>query len=206
MNPNSGPGSSIDPNYLTAIQQSQSSGITIIGYVHTSYGTRDTTTVLSEIDDYYTWYSVDGIFLDEVASSCTSLPYYTTLYDFIKTRNGLELVVLNPGIYPGECYMSVADVVVVFEDTYANYLGDTPPAWVSGYPRQKFWHIVHSASSSANMANAIQLAQQRHAGRVYITDDTGANPYDALPSYWTTELQTVDLSYVPVRLSRFVVE
>ena len=37
INPNSGPGTSLDPNYVQGIQQLQAAGITVLGYVDTAY-------------------------------------------------------------------------------------------------------------------------------------------------------------------------
>lgn len=206
INPNSGPGASIDSNYVTTTQQAQTSGLTVLGYVHTSYAARNTTTVKTEIDTFYSWYAVDGIFLDEVDTNCTNQPYYANLHTYIKSKGGKAIVALNPGTYPSECYMASGDILCVFEDTYANYLGNTPPAWVANYSRRKFWHIIHTTSSAANMSNTLSLAQSRNAGWIYITDDSGANPYDTLPSYWTQELQATSPTFVPVRLSILATE
>ena len=41
------------------------------------------------------------------------------------------------------------------------------------------------------MAQFINLAAARRAGFVYITDDSGNNPWDTLPSYWRAEVDKV---------------
>jgi len=41
------------------------------------------------------------------------------------------------------------------------------------------------------MVNAIGLAQQRHAGYVYVTGGTGPQRYDSLPSYWSNEVSAI---------------
>src|SRR6188472_3289292 len=42
MNPASGPGRRIDPNYTQILEQAKKSNVTLIGYVSTSYGKRKT--------------------------------------------------------------------------------------------------------------------------------------------------------------------
>ena len=38
INPDSGPGSSVDQNYASQVTRSKTAGISVVGYVHTSYG------------------------------------------------------------------------------------------------------------------------------------------------------------------------
>src|SRR4051794_653988 len=62
INPSSGPGSASNPDYGAQVHASKAAGITVLGYVHTDYGTRSPDTVKAEVDAYYGWYQVDGIF------------------------------------------------------------------------------------------------------------------------------------------------
>jgi hypothetical protein len=88
-------------------------------------------------------------------------------------------VVLNPGTDTAECYMSAGDVIVNFENVYAQYVGWTPANWVSKYSASRFWQIIYS-TSQADMREAVALSKKRNAGWVYVTDDGEANPYDTL--------------------------
>jgi len=194
INPNSGPGTSKDASYANQVTHTEGKGIAVVGYVSTSYaGTQDTSRTLAaakkDIDAYYRYYpNIGGIFVDEVPTDCASRnSYYKPLYDYIKSKGGAATVVLNPGIDPSECYITAGDIIANYEDVYANYINWTPASWVSKYPASKFWQIVYS-TSSANMANAIKLSKSRNAGWIYVTDDGGDNPYDTLPSYWSSEL------------------
>ena len=89
--------------------------------------------------------------------------------------------------------MSASDIIVNFEDTYANYVNWDPVSWVSKYPANQFWQIITS-TSLANMPSAVMLSMNRNAGWVYITDAGGDNPFDSLPSYWSRELSLVGSS------------
>jgi hypothetical protein len=190
MNPDSGPGKAKNSDYVNAVKNAQAAGIKVIGYVHTREGKRKAMDVKTEIDQYKTWYAVDGIFLDEVAGSTKNLTYYTDITNYIRSRKG-TLVMLNPGTVPVENYIKLADITIVFEDTYSKYQNWQPPAWLFNYPANKFAHLVHRASDTTQMNNAIELAVKRKAGTIYVTDDVLPNPWDTLPTYWTNELTAI---------------
>ena len=193
LNPNSGPGSSRDPNYVKAIRKVHDAGegFLVYGYVHTSYGKRPLAKVEAEIDKYYSWYKVDGIFVDETASAASRVgSYYQPLADYITNKKAGAGVMLNPGVYPAEAYVNITVpsdsmlVVNVFEDPYANYVNATVPSWAFNYPSNRFSHLVYSASAS-QMRKAVALSTKRNAGWVFVTDLGLPNPWQALPSYWS---------------------
>ena len=69
INPASGPGSSKDSNYSDGIKKLQAAGISVLGYVHTSYSSKTASAVKADIDKYRSYYpSIDGIFFDEMAN------------------------------------------------------------------------------------------------------------------------------------------
>lgn len=190
INPNSGPGTAPDANYQAVTKAAKAAGIKVLGYVHTSYGQRNATDVLNEIQRFLTWYNVDGIFLDETASAASMIPYYDAIARQIHALPGL-IVVLNCGVHPAEGYMNVGDVIVTFENTYKNYLNLKYPSWVFKYAPTRFCHIVHTTSNATSMKEVIRLSQQRNAAFVYATDDSGANPYDKVPTFWSSETAEV---------------
>ena len=49
LNPDSGPGSTLDTNYTAVVGSLQAAGGRVIGYVHTSYGTRSAATVRATV-------------------------------------------------------------------------------------------------------------------------------------------------------------
>lgn len=193
MNPASGPGAQVDPTYVTTIQSAQASGLTILGYVTSSYATRPLATVKAEIGKFIRWYHVDGIFIDEASNDCATRSYYKNLYNSIKARDGQLTVVINPGTNTQECFMSATDIVINFENTYAVYRTWSPSGWESKYPASRFWHLIHGANE-AQMQRAITLSKQRNAGWVYVTNDVMINPWDTLPAdpYWTNELNRIN--------------
>jgi len=190
INPDSGPSSSISTQYLEQTKTCQGNGIKVLGYVHTSYGTRSIAVVQAEIDLYYSWYAVDGIFLDEASTDCSLLSYYSKVHQAIHNQSCTSLVVLNPGTDTNACYTTVSDILCTFENTYSVYEEYNPPSWVFNYPASRFWHIVFSTPTASQMQSAVQLSSTRNVGFLYITDGQGSNPYEGLPSYWTSEISS----------------
>jgi hypothetical protein len=190
INPNSGPGSSRDPAYAAEIQRAHAKGIIVLGYVHTSNGARSAYAVKSEVNRYYAWYQIDGIFFDEAnVETCAQKPYYLSLYNYVKAKGGAAKVVINPGTNIPECYIATADIILNFEDTYSAYVHWQPSGWEVKYPASRFWHLVIGTPQS-KLGTAIALSKGRHAGWVYVTPDVLPNPWDTLPpsTYWTSEL------------------
>jgi len=194
LNPSNGPGDSLKLNYLSLVRDAQARGVRVLGYVDTVWarGAVSISQAEAAIDKYYSWYGVDGIMFDEVTDTCASasVAYYTELYNFVKQKLGADIVVLNPGTFVGECYAKISDVLITFEDTYANYLTYQQPDWVRNYPGSHFLHIIIDTPTSADMQNAIKLAMTRNVNGVYVTDRgaKGTNPYSSLPSYFDFEV------------------
>lgn len=182
----SGAGGTPDRAYQQAVARAQATGITILGYASTGYGRRPAAAVEADVRHYRAWYNVTGMFLDEAATGSGALPYYRRLTNFIKDADPGALVMLNPGSYPSRRYMSLGDVVLAYEGTYARYARLRVPGWVDRYPATRFSHVVY-ATPGPRLAEALRLAALRHAGYVYVTDMAGRNPYRALPAYWATE-------------------
>jgi hypothetical protein len=194
LDPSDGPGNSPRLDYMTLVKDAQARGIRVLGYVDTVWakGAVSISQAEAAIDKYYSWYGVDGIMFDETTDSCSPAPvgYYTELYDFVKQKPGPDVVVLNPGTFVGECYSKISDVLITFEDTYANYLTYQQPDWVRNYPASHFLHIILDTPTAADMQNAVRLAISRNVNGVYVTDKgaNGTNPYSSLPSYFDAEV------------------
>jgi len=194
MNPNNGPGRTQNPDYVAAVNSLHTAGGRVIGYVSTSYAARDTNTVKADIDRYFGFYSVDGIFLDEMTNDAimSHLNYYAALYQYIQKQGTNLLIVGNPGINTQEIYLTrpAADVLVTFESN-AGYPALVVDGWVTNHLARQFSHLPYNVPSAATMTNYINLAVSRNAGWIYVTDDTLPNPWDTLPAYWTNEVNYI---------------
>jgi hypothetical protein len=181
-----GAGTAPDPQLQALVRQAREAGITILGYSSTVDGQRPAAQVEADVRHYAAWYGVTSIFLDRVSSGPQQLDYYKQLADYIHQAHRGAQVWLNPGVYPDQRYMSVGDVVMVFEGTYTQYLTDSVPGWASHYAPDRFAHTIY-ATPGAVLADTLKLAQRRNAGHLYVTDLVGSDPYQGLPSYWQAE-------------------
>jgi len=169
----------------TLVRKAKAAGITVLGYSSTVDGQRPAAQVEADVRHYAKWYGVTSIFLDRVSGQPAQLSYYKKLAAYIHRAHHAE-VWLNPGVYPAQSYMSIGDVVLVFEGTYAQYRTAFVPAWVQRYPAAKFAQNIFGTPERL-LSSTLQLAKQRRAGHIYVTELVGGNPYQALPSYWAQE-------------------
>ncbi len=191
LNPYNGPGALPDSNYTQAVTDAHARGIKVLGYVSTGYSGRPLADVKNDINQFKAWYEIDGIFLDETSIYAVALPYYREIDGYLREMFPGMLTVLNNGNYPDEAYMALGDLLVIFEGTYAEYMALAPPAWVYSYPSSRFWQIVWQTPAS-QMSTVIAKTRARNAGYVFVTDDELPNPYDSLPSYWSSELSLLN--------------
>lgn len=185
INPASGPGTAADPAYAATVDRARAAGLRVLGYVPTTWGRRSSSSVKADVDRYGRWYGVTSIFFDEAATSAAALSYYRTLHRRVKSAGGV--VVLNHGVPPAQGYMDVSDVVVTFEGDASAYAAATSPSWTSGYGSARFGHLVYGTPAE-RVDEVLAAARAHRAGRVFVTDDVLANPWDTLPAHYE-ELQ-----------------
>lgn len=188
FNPNSGPGDNRDEALVFVLQEFRHSGGKAIGYVSTSYGTRNEADILRDIDRYHQWYSLDGFFIDEMASNASSVDLYRRLYRYIKGRSSGYQVVGNPGTSVPEIYLSdpCADVLVIFEnENPENYRLDS---WMSRYPKSVA-ALFHNVNAVEGMKSILRSVVASGAEYIYITSERLPNPWSRLPNYWNSEIE-----------------
>lgn len=191
VNPNSGPGSSVDSTYVSSIKQLQSAGITVLGYVYTSYGSRSTSAAEADITSYHNWYNVNGIFFDEMSNVSGYESYYSTLTQYVKSH-GMTMTVGNPGTDTLSSYVGTVDNLVIYESpglpTISNLAG---------------WHTSYAKSNFSMIAFGVGLPTQSYVtsttsdvSYIYATDDNLPNPYDTIPSYFGSLMAELDTGSV----------
>jgi len=192
LNVDSGPGTSPLSHFQTLTKQAQAAGITVLGYSSTEYGAKPIATVEAEINDYKSWYGVNGIFLDLTQGTSGELSYYQQLANYIRANVPGGVVWLNVGAYPVQSFMSVANTVMTFEGSYSSYVSDQVPSWVSQYSPSHFANVLY-ATPQSDFDSAVNLSRTRsRAGFLFVTDLSGSgNPYGAMPSYWSQEAATI---------------
>jgi hypothetical protein len=183
-NPDNGPGASKDETYATYIAEMQESGVKVLGYVPTGYGSRDISEVESEVDRWVEWYNIDGIFFDEVSTDSDKEAYYQSLVDYLKNKSSSYMAVGNPGTYDPDTlsnYTAIFDVLIVYEDP------GYPASLPSGNP-DKLGVLVYDAPTfeEGKFSNILGKAHY-----VYVTDDSGDNPWDTLSNYFVDEVAVI---------------
>jgi hypothetical protein len=188
INPNNGPNSSIDSNYVNGIKQLQAAGITVLGYVYTHYGARSTSSIEADINTYNNWYHVSGIFFDEMANTAGHETYYSNLSTYVKSL-GMTMTVGNPGTDTAPSYIGTVDILDIYENPGMPALSNLG-GWHTSYTKSNFGLIGFGVSSLPNQSTI--TADSAYVSYMYITDDTLPNPYDTVPSYLSTEVGMLD--------------
>jgi Spherulation-specific family 4 len=206
VNPNNGPDKA-PPNadYQQGIRDLRQAGVKLVGYVPSNYAKRDLQAVKADIDLYLQYFNIDGIFIDEAASTPDKISYYQQIYRYIKDRSiqgkspsaSSYNVIINPGIAVDEGYLShqVADTIVIFENYREAWKNYRPPAYVKKYSSQHFAALIHTTADRQLMKSTLDRAVESKFGYVYITNDstdtTNRNPWDTLPTYWQAEINYI---------------
>jgi hypothetical protein len=194
LNPDSGPGAEYRAEYADLVQSLERVGIRPLGYVSTGYAHRSLADVESDIDTWYAWYRIGGIFADEVSCAAGDLDFYASVTGCVRSReSGRSRIAFNPGTHATLEHMQLCDVLVNWEGSWSDYRYAYPanPLWVKDYAAERFWHIVHGCRNVSSMRPALVLARERHAARVYVTGGNQTNPYADLPEYWHDEVRAV---------------
>jgi len=198
MNPGNGPGTASNSDYVAAVNELRAAGGKVIGYVYTCYGvnhctpevppTRSTADVLADAQKYANWYGVDGVFLDEMASSTGVLPFYQTVSNSLRSTHPAWEIVGNPGTVPAAGYMAVANTLMSFEGSFNDFVNGS---FLSGLANAaSTGAIVYGVATVSQMQQVMGLARSHGLGAIYVTDGTieTGNPYLHLPSYWAAEV------------------
>jgi hypothetical protein len=188
-------GAILDQNLLDVVVKAQLLGITVLAKVQTGQAQRALIDVKADIDLFLNLYHVDGIFFDEIPTVCSCQPYYTDLYAYVKVKIG-GLVILNIGVAVPECFALFADVLVLFDSTYDEYLNYVPSRWCRKYPASSFWHVIRGCPPQQQRSALVKAINNR-VGFVYITADVDVNLSGTGP------LLTIDLTLI-VRLLKLL--
>ncbi|OAI55229.1 hypothetical protein AYO47_09675 [Planctomyces sp. SCGC AG-212-M04] len=119
VNPASGPGQRVDPNYTRAIDRLHGAGCVTLGYVSTNYAKRSAEDVQKDVSKWRELYpKVLGIFFDEMVNADKAEPAaYQTQLSAAAHAAGYWPTVGNPGTDTPPRYFEseAADVIVIHE-------------------------------------------------------------------------------------------
>jgi hypothetical protein len=182
VNVNSGPGSKIDANFVTAISSLMSIGIKTLGYISTNYSKRPADTVRMEMRTWKSWYATNGIFLDEMTSmpSSSLYKYYSDLDDYAKSLR-FEFTVGNPGTDIPLEYLQSVDTAMIYESSgFNNTKGICSSKYKSLQGKEALGIFPYNVPQ---LNERLILQAKKCVGYIYVTNDAGSNPWDTLPPY-----------------------
>ena len=180
LNVANGPGPQPDSAFTPVLERLRSAGVAVGGYVDTNYGQRSAPDVLADLGRHLEWYQVAGVFFDRVAVAAEQVGHYAGLTARAREL-GARVVAFNHGAHPVEAYAEHADLLGTFEGPWRAYPDLAVPRWTRSRPASLFFHLVHSVPRKS-FEDAYWLAARRNAGCAYVTDHSGANPWEGLPS------------------------
>ena len=218
-NPASGPIDITHPDYanwITGLTELRNNPhVRILGYVKTRIApdspiVRDPADILTDVGLYGSAYKhpttgaslIDGIFLDEMSNNVSDVATYATVATGIRSTVGLagNFITGNPGTSIPVEYLDqdTADLFIVREGTPNDLLTNAFPDYVtdSTYSTLAFGAMVHSATGNSTLAEMLRETKLRGLDYVFVTDDTGENPYDESPSYFETLLRDVHAPFI----------
>lgn len=159
----------------------RAAGARLLGYVDTDYAARPAREVVRDVRWHREWYGVSGVFLDRVAAGRDRLPYYRRLVAAAR-RGGAPTAVLNPGVHPDPGYASVADLLVTYEGSWADYAAAPVPRWTAAHPPGRFCHLVYGVPGAAAARAVARTAAGRGAGVHCAVPGGPPNPWQHVPA------------------------
>lgn len=195
-----------DRDWQAGLELLQDAGCTVLGYVATDYGRRDANQMFSEVIAYANSCQmtgrIDGIFFDEYKGHDVTqhdVAFTNAWVNFLGSYFGFR-VVLNPGTPPewapdeapaGELdanpYASVVyHAMITVENTPEGYAAVDLPQWQLDDVDARSGLLLHGVDPAdrEGLLAAMDQAWRDQFGVVYLTDDTGANPWDTLSAHW----------------------
>lgn len=205
-NVSNGPGVEWNLCYAAATASVQCRGGSVLGYVHTCYGKPDPIHELcpkpiedikADVDKWYQFYRVDGIFFDEVSTLTETVAFYQELYDYVESKQPGATVYLNFGTEPPQDYLDIgSSTLCTFEGPFRRFMGWSFPSWL---PTERSCALVYDTSRD-NLEMVLDKLSRENVGWFYVTSDTMVddNPWDTLPDYFEDLVNFVDCQYLPV--------
>jgi hypothetical protein len=191
-----GPGASANSNYASWIGKLQSAGILVVGYVYTEFGARSIASAESDMSSYQKWYHLNGIFFDQMSAQESADYYYSQLESYANSL-GLPFTIGNAGMAVPSSEVGLFHLTIIYEGAgtpNSNFLS----LETSGHNRNDFAMIAYDSQFSSSY---IQDASG-YVGYLYLTNDGMPDPYDTIPSYFTSvvsELSTSETTTITVQ-------
>jgi len=187
INPDNGPGSSRDANYVSGIQKLHAAGVVVLGYDATGYASNSASSVKSVMNTWKSLYNIDGIFFDEMANWSGEENYYSGLTSYAKSL-GYTMTVGNPGTDTLSSYIGTVDNLMIYENPGLPPLSALQ-GWHTSYDKSNFSMIAFGVNS---ISTSFLSSASNYVGYIDLTNDVLDNPYDSVPSYFGTLVADLD--------------
>ncbi|MFF9866089.1 spherulation-specific family 4 protein [Streptomyces sp. NPDC013953] len=195
LNVADGPGTRPDPHCLEAAGRLRNAGVKVLGHLDLGHGARPFGDLVGDAQRFVDWYRVDGFLLGHCPSGGADLDAVrrttATLEVVLEHADGGHLV-LGHGGHPHPGYADIADQMVTFVGSWADYRWSQVAEWTADHPPERFVHLVHGVPRT-HLDEAVRIARWQGAGTIFFTDRTGdtsgehggrTDPFAALPGYW----------------------
>jgi hypothetical protein len=180
VNPDNGPGTSVNPTYATWIDDLKAAGIVVVGYVYTDYASRSLTSVETDVSNYESLYGVNGVFLDQMSNKPGYQSYYSTISSYAYSL-GMSLTVGNPGDPVPPSYVGTVNIIVVYESPGTPSIS-TVAADSMGMNKSNFAIMSYDVPSPSP---AYVEAALGYVNYIYLASGVFPSPYATLPNYFS---------------------
>lgn len=202
-------------NYSTDAQQEitrmLNAGIMVLGYVPTWWGERNISAVESAINNFRTWYGVNGIYLDQMPNWDYNAPngswyysgpggefipnYFSNLTEYAKSI-GIGKVVANAGADVPQDFLGSVDTIGTFENPFLPSLNLTGGwlsiaglnGWHAQYSKTNFMFFSYDVPS---INSSYVLSASKYVGYMYITSGNQTDDRYSQLSPYLTQLVTI---------------
>jgi hypothetical protein len=194
----SGVGDSAQAAYTTLMDNLRSAGVIVLGYVYTNFGEEASVTVQGEIDKWWNFYNagtsattrrVHGIFFAAMSNQTAKQSYYSNLHTYARVTKGFFTTAGSAGTAVPTSFLAstCADTIVVYEGA-----GVPLPSNYQQYDANADNNVAVIPYGIASINTAWMQQMSAYAGWMYMTNDSGANPYDTLPPYFASFMTELD--------------
>jgi len=188
INPLNGSGHVKNNNYADGVHKMQSRDISVLGYVYTDYGTRNSTDIKNEITNYKNWYNVNGIFFDQMSNVPGNEIYYADLTNFVKSL-GLTFTVGNAGVDTKPSYIKTVDNIVIYEKDALPPISSLA-GWHKNYDKNNFSIIAFGIDG---LDKSFVSDASNSTGYMYVTNGVLPNPFNSIPPYFGDLMDALDV-------------
>lgn len=194
INAASGPGTQVNRDLGAVFERAGRSKLTVVGYVPLSYAKRPIAAVKADIDGWLKLYPgiLDGIFFDEQPSGADGVPYVGDCFAYARQRIKDARIVSNPGTACAAEYPALPGKPLIC--VHENKTGPDayrPPSWAGRFDADQVAVVLYDVPAGDAWQRSLRELSRQGAGYVYVTDDSGANPWDRLPAYWEDEVAAI---------------